>query len=75
MKKIKRRDFMRQTAAGSLTLVASKTALSHAPTILIQNSVKPIVVASANGNRYKHTGNETSVQKAFTMMAQGTDVL
>lgn len=75
MKKIKRRDFMRQTAVGGLTLAAAKTAASQSPTILIQSSVKPIVVASANGNRFKHTGNETSVQKAFTMMTQGADVL
>jgi N4-(beta-N-acetylglucosaminyl)-L-asparaginase len=38
-------------------------------------SVKPVVVASANGNRSKDANNVTCVQKAFAMMAQGADVL
>ncbi len=74
-KKIKRRDFMRTGAVASLTLAAGKPAVSQFPTILIQSSVKPIVIASANGNRFKHDGNVTAVQKAFTMMTQGADVL
>lgn len=75
MKKIKRRDFMRTGAVAGLTLAASKTVVSQFPAILIQGGVKPIVVASANGNSFKNGGNVTAVQKAFTMMTKGADVL
>src|SRR5688572_23360071 len=74
-KKIKRRDFMRKSAVAGLTLAAGKSAVGQFPAVVIQSGVKPLVIASANGNRFKHDGNETSVQKAFTMMTQGTDVL
>ncbi|MCA1658532.1 MAG: N(4)-(beta-N-acetylglucosaminyl)-L-asparaginase [Verrucomicrobiaceae bacterium] len=38
-------------------------------------STKPVVIASANGNKFKNGGDMTCVQKAFTLMTQGTDVL
>lgn len=38
-------------------------------------SVKPVVIASANGNSFKNGGDVTCVEKAFTMMTQGSDVL
>lgn len=38
-------------------------------------SAKPVVIASANGNKFKNGGDMTCVQKAFTMMTQGADVL
>ena len=75
MKKIKRRDFMRTGAAAGLTIAATKKAVSQFPAIVTQDSVKPIVIASANGNRYKNGGKVTAVEKAFTMMRQGADVL
>ena len=74
-KKIKRRDFMRTSAAAGLTIAASKSTVSQFPTILVQTGVKPIVVSSANGNRFKNRGDVTAVQKAFTMITQGADVL
>src|SRR3989449_7849451 len=75
-KKIKRRDFMLTSAAAGLTIAAAKTtASSAAPTMLIPSPVKPVVVSSANGNQYKNGGDVTAVQKAFTMITQGTDVL
>jgi N4-(beta-N-acetylglucosaminyl)-L-asparaginase len=75
MKQIKRRDFMRTSAVAGLTLAATKNAVSQLPTIITQGSVKPIVIASANGNRFKNGGKMTAVEKAFTMMRQGSDVL
>ena len=65
MKTIKRRDFIRGGAAAGIAL----------PTILKQNPVKPLVISSANGNRFKNGGNMTAVQKAFTMITSGADVL
>src|SRR5438046_10303957 len=74
-KKIKRRDFMRRSAVAGLTLATAKSSVSEFPKILVQSGVKPIVISSANGNRYKNGGDMTAVQKAFTMMSQGADVL
>src|ERR1700730_4420407 len=75
-KKIKRRDFMVTSAAASLTIAATKTlGASPAPTMLIPSPVKPVVVSSANGNRYTNGGHMTAVHKAFTMITKGEDVL
>jgi N4-(beta-N-acetylglucosaminyl)-L-asparaginase len=38
-------------------------------------TVKPIVISSANGNRFKNGGTMTCVEKAFSMITQGSDVL
>jgi N4-(beta-N-acetylglucosaminyl)-L-asparaginase len=77
-RKIKRRDFMLTSAAAGLTVAASRTVASKAnlaPTMLIQSSIKPVVVSSANGNHFKNGGDVTAVQLAFTMITQGKDVL
>src|SRR5690349_3576971 len=68
MSKMKRRDFIRNSAAAGIALPAF-------PTILKQSTVKPMVISSANGNRFKNGGNVTAVQKAFTMITAGADVL
>jgi N4-(beta-N-acetylglucosaminyl)-L-asparaginase len=68
MKKIKRREFIRNSAAAGIAIPAF-------PIILKQSTVKPLVIASANGNRFKNGGTVTAVQKAFTMMTSGSDVL
>src|SRR5678816_2498861 len=73
-KKIKRREFIRSSAAAGLTLAGTKASVLQFPNILVQG-VKPIVVSSANGNKFKHNGNVTAVQKAFTMITSGADVL
>src|SRR4026207_2065655 len=65
MKNMKRRDFIRNSAAAGIAF----------PIILKQSTVKPLVIASANGNRFKNGGNVTAVQKAFTMITEGADVL
>src|SRR5919205_25794 len=65
MRKIKRREFIRNGAVASIAF----------PMILKQNVVKPLVISSANGNRFKNGGNMTAVHKAFTMITGGSDVL
>jgi N4-(beta-N-acetylglucosaminyl)-L-asparaginase len=79
MKKIKRRDFMRTSAVAGLTLAGTKSPAEliarEFPNVLAQSGIKPIVISSANGNKFKNGGDVTAVQKAFTMMTQGTDVL
>jgi N4-(beta-N-acetylglucosaminyl)-L-asparaginase len=74
-KPIKRRDFMRSSAVAGLTLAGTKASVLQVPNILVQRAVKPLVVSSANGNRFKNGGDVTAVQKAVTMITQGADVL
>ncbi len=42
---------------------------------MISKSIKPVVISSANGNKFKNGGEMTCVQKAFAMMTHGADVL
>ena len=74
-KSIKRRDFMRTSAVAGLTLAGTKASVLQFPNIMVQTGVKPIVVSSANGNKFKNGGDVTAVQKAFTMITGGADVL
>jgi N4-(beta-N-acetylglucosaminyl)-L-asparaginase len=73
-KKINRRDFVKRGVVGGVVALSPRRLSGQAPAVATR-SVKPVVVASANGNRFKNGGNETCVQKAFTMMARGADVL
>ncbi|MFZ1219198.1 MAG: N(4)-(beta-N-acetylglucosaminyl)-L-asparaginase [Chthoniobacterales bacterium] len=72
-----RRRFVQSSVAGGLTLAVTPRALfGQAPTVTSSKAAKPVVVASANGNKFKNGGDMTCVQKAFTMMTSGNaDVL
>src|ERR1043166_1181589 len=78
--KISRREFVVSSTAG-IAAAAAAPAFSHPSTSagqgpsVMNKSVKPIVVSSANGHRYKNGGSVTCVEKAFSMLAQGADVL
>src|SRR6476620_2756770 len=74
-KKMKRLDFMRNSAVAGLAIAAAKPEVSGFPMILKQSAVKPLVISSANGNKFKNGGPVTAVQKAFTMITEGADVL
>lgn len=73
-KKIKRREFIRNTAVAGLTFASARSAAAF-PNLLVQSRIKPLVISSANGNRFKNGGPMTSVHKAFAMITQGADVL
>src|SRR5213595_3509072 len=72
-----RRRFVQSSVAGGLTLAVTPRALfGQAPTVMNSKSAKPVVISSANGNKFKNGGDMTCVQKAFTMMTSGNaDVL
>jgi N4-(beta-N-acetylglucosaminyl)-L-asparaginase len=72
---MKRRDFIIGTGAAGLALASKSEGKAGAPTMLVPSVIKPLVISSANGNRYKNGGNVTCVQKAFKMITQGEDVL
>jgi N4-(beta-N-acetylglucosaminyl)-L-asparaginase len=64
--RINRRDFMATTAAAGLAAAARP--LASGPTVIVQGSVRPVVVSSANGHRFKNGGTKTCVETAFEMM-------
>jgi N4-(beta-N-acetylglucosaminyl)-L-asparaginase len=70
--KISRREFVTTGAAASV-LAGVAPAFGQAPAIA--KGFKPVVVASANGNKYKNGGPRTCVQEAFERMTRGEDVL
>ncbi len=72
---VKRRDFLRAGAAAGLAAAAPEELFGRGPTVLIQKTVKPVVISSANGNRFKNGGTQTAVEKAFAMLTGGSDVL
>jgi N4-(beta-N-acetylglucosaminyl)-L-asparaginase len=74
--KLNRREFVMTGAAAVVAATGRPAAqAAQAPTMMVKKSVSPVVIASANGNRFKNGGDVTGVQKAFTLMTGGTDVL
>jgi N4-(beta-N-acetylglucosaminyl)-L-asparaginase len=71
-----RREFVRRTAAAGMAAVAvPRGAISQAPTVLTPQSVRPVVIASDNGHQYRNGGTQTCVERAFSMIVGGSDVL
>lgn len=74
--RVTRRQFVKAGAAAGVAAGASRaTARGQAPTVMAPKSVKPVVVASANGNRFKNGGPSTGVEVAFQRIVKGDDVL
>jgi N4-(beta-N-acetylglucosaminyl)-L-asparaginase len=71
MKPINRRDFMRAGAAG----LAAAPLHAQGPTVVAPRTVKPVVVASANGHEHRNGGPRTAVEEAFLRITRGEDVL
>jgi N4-(beta-N-acetylglucosaminyl)-L-asparaginase len=74
MRKVTRRDFVLTGAAAGLASSAPRI-LGQAPTVLTKHSVRPVVISSANGNFYKNGGTQTAVERAFSWMTGGKDIL
>src|SRR5689334_13576090 len=73
MSPITRRDFVRTTAGAGIAATTT-SAFAQAPAVLT-GSVKPTVISSTNGNRFKNGGVQTAVEKAFSLITGGSDVL
>ena len=71
---ISRRDFVMTSGAGMVAAGAS-TGFGQAPTVVTPRSVKPVVIASANGHKYRNGGPRTAVEEAFSRIVKGEDVL
>ena len=72
--KMNRREFVISGAAAGVA-AAARAQTSQAPAVARSAGAKPVIVASANGHRYRNGGSQTCVEKAFAMMTQGSDVL
>src|ERR1044072_9476109 len=72
---MKRRDFMISSATAGAVLASARAVKTALPTMLVPAAVKPLVISSANGNRFKNGGDVTCVQKAYSMITGGEDVL
>src|SRR5918995_4360127 len=73
LKRVTRREFV-QTSTAGIAVAATAPVFGQAPAIKT-GGLKPVVVSSSNGNRYKNGGPVTGVQKAFEMITKGDDVL
>ena len=73
LKPLSRREFAKATGVGAL-VGSARPVFGQAPAVRT-GSIKPAVIASANGNRFRNGGPQTAVEKAFAAMTAGTDVL
>ena len=69
-----RRAFVSTVSAG-LAGAAARPALAQAPTVLTRRSVKPVVISDLSGATFRNGGTHNCVEKAFSMIAGGADVL
>jgi len=72
---ISRRDFMRTgVLAGVAAGTTGRRVFGQAPAVRT-GGVRPVVIASGNGNRFKNGGAATCVEEAFRRLIAGADVL
>ena len=75
MNDISRRDLVRVGVLGGMAAaVTGERTVAQAPAIRTR-SVKPAVIASANGNRFKNGGERTCVEEAFRLLVSRSDPL
>src|SRR5260370_4433356 len=70
--KLSRRAFV---GTGTAAVAVATKAFAQGPTVIRRSPAKPVVVSSANGNRFKNGGDMTCVEKAWSLITQGSDVL
>lgn len=73
--RLDRREFVKAGVAAGAALATPASALGQAPALRAPGAVKPVVIASANGNEFKNGGPRTCVAEAFERIVKGEDVL
>ncbi|HXH05272.1 MAG TPA: N(4)-(beta-N-acetylglucosaminyl)-L-asparaginase [Vicinamibacterales bacterium] len=81
--KLTRRDFVTGGAAAGAAAMSARlfgqppgpVPSGRAPEMLVRRTVRPVVIASANGHRFRNGGDQTCVEKAFSLITAGQDVL
>lgn len=69
-----RRSFLGASALTG-TVLGLPLVSKGAPAIHVRPESQPVVIASVNGFEHKNGGTETTVEKAFRLMQEGSDVL
>jgi len=72
--KLNRRELVQAGVTAGLVAALPRRVFGEAPAV-VRGAVRPLVIASANGFVYKNGGTQTCVEKAFSMITQGSDVL
>ena len=67
---ITRRDFVKTAA-----LVAATPSSSRSAELLLQRTLRPVVIADYSGWEFKNGGTENAVTRAFRLITEGKDVL
>ncbi len=73
--KVNRREFVKAGTAAGLVAAAAPRAFGQAPNVITPGGFRPIVIASANGNKFKNGGDKTGVEIAYAKIVKGEDVL
>jgi N4-(beta-N-acetylglucosaminyl)-L-asparaginase len=71
--KVNRREFVKTGTAAGIIAAAAPEVFGQAPAV--NTSIKPIVISSANGHKFKNGGDKTCVETAFAKITKGDDVL
>jgi N4-(beta-N-acetylglucosaminyl)-L-asparaginase len=71
--RVTRRDFVR--AGTGIVAASAAPAFGQGPAVRSGAATRPVVIASANGNRFKNGGPRTAVEEAFSRITGGEDVL
>lgn len=69
-----RRRFLQAGAGLTAALAVPAAGGAQAPAVR-RSGPRPVVIASANGNRFKNGGSDTCVARAFALIDRGGDVL
>jgi N4-(beta-N-acetylglucosaminyl)-L-asparaginase len=67
---ITRRDFVKSAA-----LVAATPAAARSAEVLIQRTIRPVVISDYSGFEFTNGGTENAVSRAFRLITEGKDVL
>jgi len=73
--RMSRRAFVKAGTAAGVLAAGTPKVFGQAPTVMTPKSVQPVVVSSANGNKFKNGGPRTAVEEAFGRIVKGEDVL
>src|SRR6185437_10563841 len=73
--KVNRREFVKTGTAAGLVAAAAPRAFGQAPNVIAPGGFRPVVIASANGNKFKNGGDKTGIERAYRAMMKGWDVL
>jgi N4-(beta-N-acetylglucosaminyl)-L-asparaginase len=74
-RKINRREFVVTGTAAGLAAATPRAAFDQGPTMITPGGIRPVVISSSNGNRFKNGGTKTCLETAFEKMTRGDDVL